>query len=235
MPEKGKIYVRIEGGSLHYRLISLAGEDVTASIRLENLNCPLTHLTHIDALKPFRTPLLKITSKRTHTHPEACISALNTYNQSVHNLDWVTRSKNWQVVRLALRLLPPPPAQQICEEDILNQDKNFHHPLRRTFQFYKWRTGSFQTPPPQWGVDIRVLYLGLINFAGEVLRAEEDGLISTAFAPAATATALSALCETRTKDVKMLGEQLLAAVQKQDNLAADFDAEHDFVSGFQYK
>ena len=230
-PEKGKIYVRIEHDSLHYRCISLSGNEATDRIPLADLNCPLTQLTNIDALKPFITPLLKITSERAHTHPEALISAINTYNQQFDNWDWPTRDKHWcHVVGLAQRLLPPPAAQQICEAVELNQDKNFHQPLRRNFQFYNWVTNSLQTwfPLNRLGIDF-----GIVNYGG--LRMAQgcpaEGMVAGGGRGARAArprgrwqgrnsAALTALCETRTKDVKMLGEQLLAAVQQQDDLAA---------------
>ena len=121
---------------------------------------------------------------------------------------------------LAQRLLPPPAAQQICEAVELNRDKNFHQPLRRTFQFYNWVTNSLQTwfPLNRLGIDF-----GIVNYSsgdGAGAWGEEGRCAWGARGRARNSAALTALCETRNKDVKMLGEQLLAAVQQQDDLAA---------------
>ena len=219
-PEKGKIYVRIEDDTLHYRCISLAGVDVKKSIPLADLNCPLTQLTDINTLKPFMTPLLKITAERAHTHPEALISALNTYVRQFDNWDWdwPTREKHWcHVVGLAQRLLPPPAAQQICEEVELNQNKNFHASLRRSFQFYNCvPPAGYQVWFPLSGVGVA---FGILNYEGGADGQARVSVGGPCYGVAGNSAALSALCETRTNDVKMLGEQLSAAVQQQDDLA----------------
>ena len=162
------------------------------------------------------TPLLKITAERAHTHPEALISALNTYVRQLDNWDWTTREKHWcHVVGLAQRLLPPPVAQQICEEVELNQNKNFHASLRRSFQFYNFvPPEGYQVwfPLNRLGVDFGILNYALAGH-GVLGWRRPTGVAR------GNSAALTALCETRTNDVKMLGEQLSAAVKQLAGLA----------------
>ncbi|WP_028388071.1 hypothetical protein [Legionella fairfieldensis] len=138
-PEKGKIYTAIKNGSLYYTMINLVGEQITDSIPLNQLSFSLEDLETIDSLKPFIPQILKTTSERGHTHPQALISALLFYegfDDDEFRIRQEEMDKHWcHNIGTAQRLLPANIAQEyVCfannDDDSEGNDQLFdvHNP-----------------------------------------------------------------------------------------------------------
>ncbi|WP_078767312.1 hypothetical protein [Legionella maceachernii] len=233
VPEKGKIYIKIGQDSLHYTLVSLSGEAVSDSIPLEQL-APLTQLNTAEDIKPFITPLLKITSMRGHTHPQALISSLNTYCEQYNNWNWSQRENHWcHQVGMAQREVPAHIAQEYCRTDLALTKKRSFTELEfpRTLEFYSWVTDSKDTWFPlhkekelgnDFGIfnynnapgDRRVKRIGGWGSAKkwgdpQILQENLAGLLT--------------LCKVRFKQLIELGERLLKQAQQEMDLEVEKD------------
>ena len=131
-PEKGKLYVRIEDGTLHYQVIALFGAKVNGSIELADLKCPLVQLDNPDQLKHYIYKILKITAEKDHTHPQALMSALKTYYYALHNSYDYPNNCNLSFgveqwcggIGMAEREIPTVIAQELCREDLMCSDSS---------------------------------------------------------------------------------------------------------------
>lgn len=209
VPEKGKIYVKIEQGSLHYTLISLSGEPVTASIFLEHL-APLTQLSTNEDIKPFITPILKMTAMRGHTHPQALIRGLKTYCEQFDNWDWDQRKNHWCLVGMAQCEVPANIAQEYCRTDLVLSKKRSFKELEfsRTLKVNNWINGKVESWFPlhldnKLGNDFSTSVGRGGELAGETPR---------------ILAALLALCEVRSEQVIELGGRLSEQVQQEIDL-----------------
>lgn len=115
---KGKFYIRIEDGMLHYRVISLSGQLINDHIPLAALECPLVELNNLDQLKPYIHKIFKITSEKDHTHTQALISAFNTF------VFYQGAEEKWvSLVGMAERDVPAVVAQWFCHTGTLANGK----------------------------------------------------------------------------------------------------------------
>jgi hypothetical protein len=134
--------VRVEDGTFHYQVIALSGEKVIGSIELADTQCPILQLDNPDQLKPYIHEILKKTSERDHTHPQALISAFDTYAYGLKN-NWSNEQlvQQWcGGVGMAERFeVAAVVAQQMCREDVVFSDqRHFKEPrFRRTLNFYE--------------------------------------------------------------------------------------------------
>ncbi|KTD24461.1 hypothetical protein Lmac_2548 [Legionella maceachernii] len=226
-PEKGKIYIKIEQGALHYRLISLSGEPVSASIPLERL-APLTQLSTAEDIKPFITPLLKITSMRGHTHPQALISSLKTYYEQCSNWNGSQMENHWcHVVGMAQREVPVHIAQEYCRTDLaLRKERSFTElEFPRTLEFDNWINDKAESWFPLHLNNKLGEGFAIYNY-GSRMGLRRGPWRGKEVCPGATQRVsrwlddfqnlcgLLALCEVRSKQVIELGKRLLKQVQE---------------------
>ena len=169
-PEKGKLYVEIKNDFLHYRVIALSGETVRSRINLADLKCPLEQLNAIAPLKPYFHRILKITAEKDHTHPQALISAFETYICGLQNdLAREQIESLWcSGVGMAEREAPAVIAQEICRKDVLlsalTRDYFQEPDFPRTMKYYN--VISYCNDPwfPPAGTENRLgLDFGIIN------------------------------------------------------------------------
>ena len=215
IPEKGKLYIKIEDGALHYQVIALSGEPVKGRIDLANLQCPLQQLDTIDQLTHYIPAILKITSDRDHTHPQALISAFETYDYGLYN-NWGDEQivQQWcGGVGMAEREVPAVIASEICHTDLLLDVARggFKEPrFPRMLKFNNWVAGGrgeswFPLDQnKQLGIDF-----GVVNYGGPAGRyAGAAGGGAGSGAARRNLAALSALCEVRTIDIAELRDKL---------------------------
>ena len=219
-PEKGKLYARIEDGTLHYQVIALSGEPVKDSIDLATLQCPLVQLDNPDQLKPYIHKILKKTSERDHTHPQALISAFETYCYGLDN-NWNDAQliQQWcGGVGMAERFeATAVVGQEMCRGDVLlHVDRGqFKEPrFPRTLKFYNYlstNADKYDAWVSSVGQTRLGLDFGIVNWAtwGERGAAcQVDGGGDTTRWPATNSAALSALCAVRTIDIAKLRDKL---------------------------
>ena len=223
--QKNKLYVRIEDGTLHYQGIALSGEKVNGSIELATLQCPLVQLDNPDQLKPYIHQILKITSERDHTHPQALISAFETYCYGLDN-NWnnAQLEQQWcSGVGMAERFEATAViAQEMCREDVLldvsrGQFKEPRFP--RTLKFYNYLSTS-PDKYDSWGSSVGHTRLGLDFGIVNCVWPGAGGLWRWCGARSAgrgrgpvlrfrrNSAALSALCAVRTIDIAELRNKL---------------------------
>lgn len=155
--EKNKLYVRIEDGTLHYQVIALSGDKVNDTIELADIQCPLVQLDNPDQLKPYIHKILKITAERDHTHPQALISAFETYVFGLDSLwnDALLVEQWCGGVGMAERFdITAVIAQEICHHGNLvdvnpGQFKEPHFP--RTLRFYNYLSTHDDKSEPWFG------------------------------------------------------------------------------------
>ena len=218
VPEKGKIYVKIEQDSLHYTLVSLSGEAVSDSIPLEQL-APLTQLNTAEDIKPFITPILNITALRGHTHLQALISSLNTYCEQYNNWNWSQRENHWcHQVGMAQREVPAHIAQEYCHTNLLLRKERSFTELEfpRTLEFNDWISGKTESWFPlhldnKLGVDFGIIRMRLPY-------RREAGRHGSAIE---NLTGLLALCDVRSMQVIALGEVLSKKAQPEIDLEVE--------------
>jgi hypothetical protein len=215
--QKNKLYVRIEDGTLHYQVIALSGEKVIGSIELADIQCPLVQSDNPEQLKPYIHQILKETSERDHTHPQALISAFETY---CYGLDhWMAQlEQQWcGGVGMAERFeATAVVAQEMCREDVLldvgrGQFKEPRFP--RTLKFYNYLSTS-PDKYDSWGSSVGHTRLGL-DFGIVNCRIGPPGRgtagadrFSYGVAARRNSAALSALCAVRTIDIAELRNKL---------------------------
>ena len=214
--EKNKLYVCIEDGALHYQVIALSGEKAKDSIELAGIECPLLQLDKPDQLKPYIHQILKITAERDHTHPQALISAFETYVYGL-NSNWNDAQlvQQWcGGVGMAGRFeVTAVVAQEMCREDVLlDIDRGqFKEPrFPRTLKFYNyistnadryesWFADGVHT---RLGLDFGIVSCKLAGGAGGARGCRYIPVLDRNLA------ALSALCAVRTIDIAELRSKL---------------------------
>ena len=217
--ERNKLYVRIEEGTLHYQVIALSGEAVKGSIDLAALQCPLVQLDNPDQLKPYVHKILKKTSERDHTHPQALISAFDTYVYGLNN-NWNDAQLEQQWcggVGMAERFeATAVVAQEMCRKDVLLLDVDrgeFKEPrFPRTLKFFNYlstNADKYDSWFSSLGHTRLGLDFGIVKWGG----GRPWGRLGTVgAAPAASSgeisAALSALCAVRTIDIAKLRDKL---------------------------
>ena len=223
-PEKNKLYVRIEGDTLHYQVIALSGEKVNGSIELADIQCTLVQLDNPDQLKPYIHKILKITSERDHTHPQALISAFETYDYGL-NSNWNDAQliQQWcGGVGMAERFeATAVVAQEICREDVLlHVDRGqFKKPrFPRTLKFYNYMSPNadkYESWFPAGSQTRLGLDFGIVNCMEEQMGwpwvkrgGVGAGVIESQVRAQRNSAALSALCAVRTIDIASLRNKL---------------------------
>ena len=217
--EKNKLYVRIEDGTLHYQVIALSGEPVKGSIELADIQCPILQLDNPDQLKPYIHQILKKTSEADHTHPQALISAFETYVYGLNN--------NWNDAQLVQQWCggvgmaerfeaTAVVAQEMCREDVLlhvyrGQFKEPRFP--RTLKFYNYMSASADKYESWFsrGAYTRLgLDFGIVNYGGTWVwaRAASGPGTGARGEIVTNSAALSALCAVRTIDIAKLRDKL---------------------------
>ena len=217
--EKNKLYVRIEDGTLHYQGIALSGEKVIGSIELAGIQCPLVQLDNPDQLKPYIHQILKKTSERDHTHPQALISAFETYVYGL-NSNWNDAEllQQWcGGVGMAERFeATAVVGQEMCRGDVLlhvdrGQFKERRFP--RTLKFYNYlstRADKYDSWVSSVGQTRLGLDFGIVNWGrnvGAAAARHETGMRGGR-EPSRNSAALSALCAVRTIDIAKLRDKL---------------------------
>jgi hypothetical protein len=228
--KKNKLYVRIEDGALHYQVIALSGEAVKGSIDLlAALQCPLLQLDNPDQLKPYIHKILKITAERDHTHPQALISAFETYFYGLDN--------HWNIdelvqqwcggVGMAERFeATAVVAQEMCRNDVFlhvgrGQFKEPRFP--RTLEFFNYENANAHTcccyydEDEYWvsavghtrlGLDFGIVHWRDGSIAMLAPEWWEDFGGGPSAACRLNSAALSALCTVRTIDIAELRNKL---------------------------
>jgi hypothetical protein len=217
--EKNKLYVRIEGDTLHYQVIALSGEKVNGSIALADIQCPFVQLDNPGQLKPYIHKILKITSERDHTHPQALISAFDTYVYGLNN-NWNDAQLEQQWcggVGMAERFeATAVVAQEMCRKDVLLLDVDrgeFKEPrFPRTLKFFNYlSTNADQYDSwfsslghTRLGLDFGIVKWGYHAGVATWWRPADDDPVMRGEISAA----LSALCAERTIGIAELRDKL---------------------------
>ena len=219
--EKNKLYVRIEDGTLHYQGIALSGEKVNGSIELATLQCPLVQLDNPDQLKPYIHQILKITSERDHTHPQALISAFETYVYGL-NSNWNDAQliQQWcGGVGMAERFeATAVVGQEMCRGDVflhVNRGQFKEPRFPRTLKFYNYlstNADKYDSWVSSVGQTRLGLDFGIVNDPAAAYAAgggRGGGVwLGRGGVGRRNSAALSALCAVRTIDIAELRNKL---------------------------
>lgn len=223
-PKKGNFYVGIQDGILHYKIISLSGEAVSASIPLYQLSCKLERLDTIQSLRPYIHSILRITSARQHTHPQALICALSMCVEQRENLSDPIFETYWcQKVGMAQRDVPAVIASEYCKREANNfcSSMNFFKKNKsyRTFHFRDQRTNLNTSWFPlissnRLGIEFAVLRSGNGREALGVKDLMSEYMVEQV---QITVDMLRELDQSNAKKIKSLRTLLSTALSRPDN------------------